>query len=648
MPVAFANVEADGAGPPAAPEVLSRSSTSRSRGLSESLRSGAKTLSKRVRGLFSSSSSLDANDIDVRLGVHTMSMSAEPLGLQDGVDTFDSPLQTSIGLLRKLEDHLLERSLESEAGVVQHVVKLLHSDDLFNTETLDELVAEGKIETDDTTKEWLQAMEWMKKPQESNTQLNLSSRQSSRISRMGGSGDNLLAGQSSFVFRSGRISAEEEEDEQEDLELRRRLLSPWLHTKVVDGAEALVLDMLENDLSSWSFNTLKLHELTGGHALAAVGWAIAEKHGLRDEIKISQATLQNFLLKAEEGYRQVPYHNAAHAACVTHGVFHLMTERQALSELFGSPLDLFTAVLAAIVHDLGHTGHNNAFHVATQSDLAILYSDQSVLEMHHLANAFQLLKHRDCQLLKHLSDDAKKEVRSRIVGMILATDLAVNFPTINAFKQMLADKSAEIRVSEVDAAAAEEREASMPDSHRSLERANSANPSAEKSARGSGGGGTPARRRSIKFRDALASAAPRLPSGGGGGGVISVNATEELMILKMILKASDIGNVTKGRTICLGWTERVVAEFFAQGDLEAELNLPVTPFMDRNSAVIPKQQIGFYNFIAKPMFEALDGFIDMTGPLSNLESMYEHWSSQIPTETPLPVVRVSTREAPRS
>ena len=531
--------------------------------------------------------------------------------------------------------------------MVQHVVKLLHSDDLFNTETLDELVAEGKIETDDTTKEWLQAMEWMKKPQESNTQLNLSSRQSSRISRMGGSGDNLLAGQSSFVFRSGRISAEEEEDEQEDLELRRRLLSPWLHTKVVDGAEALVLDMLENDLSSWSFNTLKLHELTGGHALAAVGWAIAEKHGLRDEIKISQATLQNFLLKAEEGYRQVPYHNAAHAACVTHGVFHLMTERQALSELFGSPLDLFTAVLAAIVHDLGHTGHNNAFHVATsvrpRHPLLRPVGPRDAPPRQRLPAA----QHRDCA-------DAQAPERRREEGGALADRR--HDPRHRPRRQLPHDQRLQADARRQVRRDPRQRggrrggrgeEASMADSHRSLERANSAN-AAPRSRRAAAAAAAPARRRSIKFRDALASAAPRLPSGGGGGGVISVNATEELMILKMILKASDIGNVTKGRTICLGWTERVVAEFFAQGDLEAELNLPVTPFMDRNSAVIPKQQIGFYNFIAKPMFEALDGFIDMTGPLSNLESMYEHWSSQIPTETPLPVVRVSTREAPRS
>ena len=132
--------------------------------------------------------------------------------------------------------------------------------------------------------------------------------------------------------------------------------------------------------------------------------------------------------------------------------------------------------------------------------------------------------------------------------------------------------------------------------------------------------------------------------GGGGGGtkaVISVSASEELMILKMILKTADIGNVTKGKEVCLGWTERVVDEFFTQGDLEAELKLPVTPFMDRKTADIPKQQIGFYNFIARPMFEALDGLVDMSTPLANLDLMYSHWSSQLPAEAPLPGVRAS-------
>jgi hypothetical protein len=39
---------------------------------------------------------------------------------------------------------------------------------------------------------------------------------------------------------------------------------------------------------------------------------------------------------------------------------------------------------------------------------------------------------------------------------------------------------------------------------------------------------------------------------------------EELLILKMVIKCSDIGNVTKGKEYCMQWTERVIEEFFAQ------------------------------------------------------------------------------------
>ena len=43
--------------------------------------------------------------------------------------------------------------------------------------------------------------------------------------------------------------------------------------------------------------------------------------------------------------------------------------------------------------------------------------------------------------------------------------------------------------------------------------------------------------------------------------------------------------------------------------------------MDRNTAVVPKQQLGFYNFVARPMFEALDGLVSMAEPLSTLSTL---------------------------
>ena len=69
--------------------------------------------------------------------------------------------------------------------------------------------------------------------------------------------------------------------------------------------------------------------------------------------------------------------------------------------------------------------------------------------------------------------------------------------------------------------------------------------------------------------------------------------------------------------------------------------------MDRNTAVVPKQQLGFYNFVARPMFEALDGSVSMAEPLSNLDIMYAHWSEKIPPEErPPPPVQRAKSQAP--
>ena len=62
---------------------------------------------------------------------------------------------------------------------------------------------------------------------------------------------------------------------------------------------------------------------------------------------------------------------------------------------------------------------------------------------------------------------------------------------------------------------------------------------------------------------------------------------EKLLILKMAIKCADIGNVTKGQSYATRWTDRVIQEFFEQGDAERSLGLPVTPMLDRHSANVP-------------------------------------------------------------
>merc|ERR1719231_2171739 len=54
-------------------------------------------------------------------------------------------------------------------------------------------------------------------------------------------------------------------------------------------------------------------------------------------------------------------------------------------------------------------------------------------------------------------------------------------------------------------------------------------------------------------------------------------------------------------------------EFFRQGDREAELGIPVSPFMDRHkmplSATIVNCQIGFINVLVRPLLAERAGFL---------------------------------------
>ena len=40
-------------------------------------------------------------------------------------------------------------------------------------------------------------------------------------------------------------------------------------------------------------------------------------------------------------------------------------------------------LVSTLVHDVDHNGLNNNFHINSQSPLAVLYNDISVLENHH-------------------------------------------------------------------------------------------------------------------------------------------------------------------------------------------------------------------------------------------------------------------------
>ena len=102
-----------------------------------------------------------------------------------------------------------------------------------------------------------------------------------------------------------------------------------------------------------------------------------------------------------------------------------------------SDLELMAMLFAAAIHDAEHTGTTNDFHVLTRSPLAILYNDKSVLENHHLAVTWNILKQPDCNLLSKLDDDESAYFTELVKEMVLATDMAQHFPQLNEIKNTI-------------------------------------------------------------------------------------------------------------------------------------------------------------------------------------------------------------------
>jgi len=155
------------------------------------------------------------------------------------------------------------------------------------------------------------------------------------------------------------------------------------------------------------------------------------------KFNIDEAKFKRFITIMESGYdNKQPYHNSTHASDVLQTLNYFIT-KGGLSQ-YVTELDILSALIAAIIHDYEHPGLNNAYHINTQSELAVRYNDKSVLENYHCATAFRILYEDQNNIFTGLTEAQKKEVRESVVAMVLATDMAQHFDLLGKFKSKLA------------------------------------------------------------------------------------------------------------------------------------------------------------------------------------------------------------------
>lgn len=64
-----------------------------------------------------------------------------------------------------------------------------------------------------------------------------------------------------------------------------------------------------------------------------------------------------------------------------------------------------------------------------------------------------------------------------------------------------------------------------------------------------------------------------------------------LQVLQNMVHCSDLSNPTKPLDIYRKWVDRVMEEFFRQGDMERKQGLDISPMCDRLTATVEKSQV---------------------------------------------------------
>eukprot|EP00518_Triparma_eleuthera_P018329 CAMPEP_0197560118 /NCGR_PEP_ID=MMETSP1320-20131121/22514_1 /TAXON_ID=91990 /ORGANISM="Bolidomonas sp., Strain RCC2347" /LENGTH=1008 /DNA_ID=CAMNT_0043121641 /DNA_START=116 /DNA_END=3139 /DNA_ORIENTATION=+ len=146
-----------------------------------------------------------------------------------------------------------------------------------------------------------------------------------------------------------------------------------------------------------------------------------EQFNLLENHKIPSMTVQSFISKVKENYNPNPYHCFHHAFHVFHSV-HCILRSKSIG--FLDSYQVLSILVAAICHDIDHPGNNNAFEKETHSVLAIRYSDDSILERHHCARAFEILNDEESNLFSSFTREEFAQCRKIVIQSILATDMS--------------------------------------------------------------------------------------------------------------------------------------------------------------------------------------------------------------------------------
>lgn len=198
-------------------------------------------------------------------------------------------------------------------------------------------------------------------------------------------------------------------------------------------------------LHSWTeFDVFALAQASHGKPLQLVTLRLLQNTGVVTRLRLPLQPLAAFLAEVEAQYEAQPYHNSVHAADVTQALAVMIASDTWPAHL--TDVELLAVIIAAAVHDLGHPGVSNDFHIRTNSTTAQMFDASSVNECLHASLAEQLLKQPANDFTAVLSPSDLNQFFELISKLVVGTDMAHHIDTLTQFQACLDHQGPDLSV----------------------------------------------------------------------------------------------------------------------------------------------------------------------------------------------------------
>uniref|UniRef100_A0A8I5TER2 Phosphodiesterase n=1 Tax=Pongo abelii TaxID=9601 RepID=A0A8I5TER2_PONAB len=337
-------------------------------------------------------------------------------------------------------------------------------------------------------------------------------------------------------------------------------------------------DSLIEKMSNWNFPIFELVEKMGeksGRILSQVMYTLFQDTGLLEIFKIPTQQFMNYFRALENGYRDIPYHNRIHATDVLHAVWYLTTRPvpglQQIHNGCGTGNETDSD---------GRINHGRIAYISSKScsvpdeSYGCLSSNIPALELMalYVAAAMHDYDHPGRTNAFLVATNAPQAVlyndRSVLENHHAASawNLYLSRPEYNFLLHLDHVEFKRFRFLVIEAILATDLKKHFDFLAEFNAKANDVN----------------------------------------SNGIEWSNENDRLLVCQVCIKLADINGPAKVRDLHLKWTEGIVNEFYEQGDEEANLGLPISPFMDRSFPQLAKLQESFITHIVGPLCNSYD------------------------------------------